>query len=322
MIKKIWLRNYGPFKDAELALEPLTVIVGPNASGKSIALKALHMLRVGGGIDRVLSSMRKKGSKPELVEVGFQPQKDREVTWRHPLSEEIIRASGKHEDLPGTVLLRLQPQVLREASYLDSDVPLLREDGYGLATVLADMKLTDNDAFASILNHTRRIIPSFEDLLFRRAKVENPRERSVIGNELVFDMKNAPGLRPAAVSDGTLLVLGLLTILEGYTKKDGEKGEPLLVLIDELEHSLHPKALGELVSQLRQLAHESNVQVLATSHSPYLVDWLKPEEVRITSLLEDGSATIRELGDHPEFDRWKEEMKPGEFWSTVGEDWG
>jgi predicted ATPase len=40
MIKKIWLHNYGPFEHVELALEPLTVIVGPNASGKSIALKA------------------------------------------------------------------------------------------------------------------------------------------------------------------------------------------------------------------------------------------------------------------------------------------
>ncbi len=134
-------------------------------------------------------------------------------------------------------------------------------------------------------------------------------------------MKSAPGLDPEAVSDGTMLVLGLLTILVTSLRRDVDKRQPSLFLIDELEHSLHPRALGELVSHLRRLAEESNIQILATSHSPYLVDWLKPEEIRITGLLEDGSATIRELGDHPEFDRWKEEMKPGEFWSTVGEDW-
>jgi len=31
--------------------------------------------------------------------------------------------------------------------------------------------------------------------------------------------------------------------------------------------------------------------------------------------------TIKSLRDHPDFERWKDEMMPGEFWSMVGEDW-
>ncbi len=182
------------------------------------------------------------------------------------------------------------------------------------------MKLSDYEGYNTILSQTRTIVPTFEDLSFKRSQVEN-KNQIVIGNELVFDMKNASGLQPQAVSDGTVLALGLLTILFSSLKIEQENQRPSLFLIDELERSLHPKALGELVSHLRRLAEESEIQILATSHSPYLVDWLKPEEVRITGILEDGSATIRELGAHPEFDRWKEEMTPGEFWSTVGEDW-
>ncbi len=210
---------------------------------------------------------------------------------------------------------------MRNASYLDSDRPSLRADGYGLGAVLADLKLSDTQGFISILNHTKAIVPTFEDVRFKRAMVSKGESKGIYGYELIFDMKNARNLRPMAASDGTLLVLGLLTILFERSRSDEVQENGLLFLIDELEHGLHPKALGDLVAYLRRLTQESNVQILATSHSPYLVDWLKPEEVRITSLLEDGSAVIRELGDHPEFDRWKEEMKPGEFWSTVGEDW-
>ncbi len=318
MIKKIWLRNYGPFKDAELALEPLTVIVGPNTSGKSIALNALHRFKGAaagqGVVAAALAPMRKIGSEPAPVEVGLNTRNQgRGVAWRFPSNDQPHQAKEKFKYLPETVLLRLEPEKLRQASYLPWEEPRMREDGYGLATVLSDMKLSGSH-FESILDQTRAIVPTFEDLRVKREKVD----KEQIGYGLTFSMKGAPDLPPAAVSDGTMLVLGLLTLLVGYPK---EVDAGLLFLIDELEHGLHPKALGELVSHLRRLAEESRVQILATSHSPYLVDWLKPEEVRITSLLEDGSAVIRGLGDHPEFESWKDEMRPGEFWSTVGEDW-
>jgi hypothetical protein len=77
-----------------------------------------------------------------------------------------------------------------------------------------------------------------------------------------------------------------------------------------------------LIKLLRR-TQESNpeLQIVATSHSPYLVDFLQAEEVLLTSLDEDGYAVIRPLTDHPDYERWKGFMDPGEFWSTVGEGW-
>lgn len=323
MIKKIWLRNYGPFEDVGLGLGRLTVVVGPNSSGKSIALAAMHRLAAASGsagaTSHALGLMRKRGSESEAVVVGFETLFGRRV-------EVDLDANGSGNlqgfvHAPKTVSLHLQPEKLRQASYLPPEVLELGQDGYGLATVLADMKLSDSEGFAAILEQTRAIVPTFQNLRIRRAGVSNGDQEGVSGHELIFDMSNAPDLPPSAVSDGTLFALGLLTILASCSKQnEGVDNQPL-VLIDELERSFHPKALCELISKLRQLAETSNVQILATSHSPYLVDCLMPEEVRITSLREDGSATIRELGEHPDFDRWKEEMRPGEFWSTVGEDW-
>lgn len=65
----------------------------------------------------------------------------------------------------------------------------------------------------------------------------------------------------------------------------------------------------------------SFLQIIATSHSPYILDKLEPNEVRVTGLGEDGSVVIAPLTDHPAYEKWKDSMTPGEFWSHTGEDW-
>ena len=64
-----------------------------------------------------------------------------------------------------------------------------------------------------------------------------------------------------------------------------------------------------------------DLQIVATTHSPYLVDCLRPEEVRLTTLNDDGTVSIASLVEHPDFDKWKDEMAPGEMWSLFGEKW-
>ena len=43
-LRKVYIKNFLSLKDVELPLKPLTVIVGPNASGKSNILNALYLL--------------------------------------------------------------------------------------------------------------------------------------------------------------------------------------------------------------------------------------------------------------------------------------
>ena len=45
-LEKIHIENFLSLHDIELPLKPLTVLVGPNASGKSNILNALHLLRI------------------------------------------------------------------------------------------------------------------------------------------------------------------------------------------------------------------------------------------------------------------------------------
>jgi predicted ATPase len=118
-----------------------------------------------------------------------------------------------------------------------------------------------------------------------------------------------------AASEGTLLVLGLLTVLHS-------RATTRLILLDDLDRGLHPIAQKNLIATLRRLlAVNPEMQLVATSHSPYLLDNLQPEEVRITALDGNGQARCARLVDHPEFEKWREQMLPGEFWSVYGERW-
>lgn len=110
-------------------------------------------------------------------------------------------------------------------------------------------------------------------------------------------------------------MLGLLTTLMGPSR-------PRLALLDDLDRALHPKAQEQVVATIRRLLDQNpDMQIVATTHSPYLLHHLEPEEVRLTTLGDDGSVVCGRLDEHPKFEKWKEEMTPGELWSLFGEKW-
>jgi hypothetical protein len=72
-----------------------------------------------------------------------------------------------------------------------------------------------------------------------------------------------------------------------------------IILIDEVETSLHPRAQRRLVRDLAAMCRESESQVILTTHSPYVLQELPPE-ARI--YLMDGSAGKTVVkGVSPEF---------------------
>jgi hypothetical protein len=93
-------------------------------------------------------------------------------------------------------------------------------------------------------------------------------------------------------------------------------------LIDDLDHGLHPRAQRKIVPLARKVLEENqDLQIIATTQSPYIVNELQPKEVRVTWASDEGVTKCVRLDSHPEFERWKDELWPGEFWSIVGEQW-
>ena len=228
------------------------------------------------------------------------------------------------------VFLRLNAAVMARPSYSQDDPPRVEYTGEGLASVLAYMALNDPQGFEDLVAVARTLIPRLRRIRFRKATVYRTESELVrFGNDTVkrssrrpyqgelilFDFEHAENISARTASEGTMLMLGLLTVLLGPTR-------PRILLLDDIEHGLHPLAQKQLVEVIGQILQKyPDLQLLATAHSPYLLNYLTPEQVRIMAAGPDGYARCGRLTDHPKFATWKEEMAPGEMWSLFGEKW-
>ena len=112
------------------------------------------------------------------------------------------------------------------------------------------------------------------------------------------------------MSDGTLKVFAYLMLLE-------DPAPPPFLCIEEPENGLYHKLLETLVDEFRQHASGpgGGSQVFVTTHQPYLVDALNPEEVWILEKGADGFSTIRRASDDPLVKNLAEEGLPlGGLW--------
>lgn len=72
-----------------------------------------------------------------------------------------------------------------------------------------------------------------------------------------------------------------------------------LILIDEIESSLHPRAQRRLVRDLATVCRERELQIILTTHSPYVLEEL-PKEARLQIFEQDGERQAM-IGVSPEF---------------------
>jgi len=94
------------------------------------------------------------------------------------------------------------------------------------------------------------------------------------------------------MSDGTLKVFAYLLLLE-------DPSPPPFICIEEPENGLYHKLLETLAVEFREHAtgRKGGAQVFITTHQPYLVDALQPEEVWVLEKGQDGFSTIRRASE-------------------------
>ncbi len=112
------------------------------------------------------------------------------------------------------------------------------------------------------------------------------------------------------MSDGTLKLFAYLLLLE-------DPSPPPFICIEEPENGLYHKLLEALAQQFRSHAtgRKNAPQLFITTHQPYFVDALAPNETWILEKGEDGFSTIRRASDDPIVVAMVEEGLPlGSLW--------
>ena len=148
----------------------------------------------------------------------------------------------------------------------------LSKGGENLPNVIQYLKEQHPDRLEGIFAKLRQRIP----------RLERVEADPMPDGRLLLQIKDAPFDQPVLskfASDGTMKMLAYLTVLH-------DPEPPHFIGIEEPENFLHPRLLPELAEECRSAAQNS--QLLITSHSPFLLNAMRAEEVRILYRDEQG----------------------------------
>ncbi len=211
----------------------------------------------------------------EHFRVGREPEMTRDVLGAAQTSGEgrsviygIPALDAVTESLRQLLFLRLNPENIGNLQPLRRSGGRLRlsGDGANVAEYLIDLRERSAGAFDDISRAMRFVLPYAHDVepkimdagLLRRGYVQ-----------LLEDRYEIPGW---LMSSGSLRVLPLVATLL-------DPDPPPVVFIEELENGLDPRTLGLVVDMMRDATRDGRTQVIATTHSPYLLDMLDLEDV-------------------------------------------
>jgi len=141
--------------------------------------------------------------------------------------------------------------------------------------------------------HPRQLHRILETLTQRVPRLERVETDLTTDGRLVLRIKDAPFDTPVLAkyaSDGTLKLLAYLLVLY-------DPAPPQLVGIEEPENFLHPRLLPGLAEECRKAA--ARTQLFVTTHSPFFVNRLSPEEVRVLYRDEHGYTKAERAADMP-----------------------
>lgn len=337
MIESIQFWNFRALQNTTLPLSPFTLIVGPNGSGKSTAMQAFAFVQkpnsfefdkivtanlrtavqrnnvqyVGAKIDSVL-----EGGLRVAVRAGFKPHPD-QLGYYAP--EGPIYALAEGGELPPGMRYEVIQTLSRfrifsfDAQSIAVPVHLnpkmeLAPNGSNLAGVLDNLRDREPERFEALNDELGRWLPEFDRILF-----ETPS-----GGVRAFVLRTRVGQHRIPASDlshGTLFALTYLTL--AYLPD-----LPSIVCFEEPERGIHPRLLRELRDGMYRLCYPQNygedrkpVQVIATTHSPYLLDLYKdtPEEIVIAQK-EGQETTFERLSEKPNVEDFLQDAPLGEVW--------
>jgi predicted ATPase len=184
----------------------------------------------------------------------------------------------------------------------------LASNGRNLAAVLAAMRAEQPAGFARLEGEFRRALPDYAAIETRDAGAGNLELglRLADGGELVT-AENA--------SEGALHALAILTLSFALRP-------PPVLCLEEADRGVHPRLLREVRDALYRLSYPASfgeqrapVQIVATTHSPFLLDLFRdhPEEIVIAQK-QGRSATFERLSDRADVKEILAEGSLGDIW--------
>lgn len=380
MITELRLQNWKSFSDAKLYIDPITIIIGTNASGKSNIFDALKLLcaiaspadvadiakDVRGGAEGIIrrgetdctltAVMDTDKTTEQLtytITLGFDKQKNicingEKLVLANTSSKNeltLFERTGSEENNPTQVavnlyaenkirLLRFQSKssILSQIEYVNCNrkikdaaetvvanfkkirlsnpipermrdfAPLsktIAEDASNLAGYLANLDAdTQVQTYKAIMKYLRPL-PD-KDIKSIRAEKVPLTDMAMLFCTEEWQEGIAQDQSARGMSDGTLRFAGIIAML--VTAESNS-----LVLLEELDKGVHPSRAKNLVTMLKEIGRQKQLDIICTTHNATFVDELGPQMIPFISYVKrnesDGCTDIRLLEENEKLAR-------------------
>lgn len=316
MIASVDFRNFKALRATRLALAPFNLVIGPNGSGKTSLIESMLMLRSLSRLGPPVGSSPRIATGPEIEFHFTRPHEA--ITARLGCVSEVMCDVLAIDPAGATGWEPLRAEIDRIRSFsldhrtMGAPSPRaygaqLNSDGSDLAAVLANIRERDAGAFAALTAEMLRLAPEFDALELT--------DHSGDRVDVQLRLREDGAVASVDLSQGILYLLALLALVF-------EPAPPPLVCIEEIDRGIHPRLLRDVRDLLYRLSYPQSfglqrppTQVIATTHSPYLIDQFRehPEEV-VISQKRGRAAHFERLADRPDLPELLREGTLGDMW--------
>lgn len=286
---RLKIENCGPIHKVDMEMGKLTILVGPQASGKSIALQLYKL------------ALEYPAIKRTMVDFAFDPSRGRSdfmadylgegmgSLWRDDtlietgkkrLSYDNIKATtykGREHSvfyIPAQRVLTFEGGWPKRFLNYEASVPFVVREFSEALFVYLD-KAYSSDSSGKLFPHPKSLRAILKDSLdasvYRSANISIDKEHA--RKRLVLKMGDGSALPMSTWSAGqrefTPLMLGLYKLIPASAKAKDEN--ITTVIIEEPEMGLHPRAITSFMFVVMELLYRGYSVVLST-HSPAVLE--------------------------------------------------
>lgn len=287
-MEKFVIKNFGLIKDVSIGFGELTLLIGPQASGKSIALETLklavdrdHIINtlerynyiIGHNTDNILNVYFGEGMSgiwkdDTQIEYDDIPLHKKNLPKKAEETDEILfyipaqRIFSISDGRPKNFMEfdSSSPYILRSFS---ETLRLFMQNGMGQADVLFPIK-------NRLKGFLRR---SFDESIFHNAEIITEERAGQKKMVLNVDGLSIPFMSWSAGQKEFMPLLLAFYCLSGPPSKVIKKEKYKYVVIEEPEMGLHPKAIISVILQILELIQTGGYKVIVSSHSPVFLEF-------------------------------------------------
>ncbi len=288
-MEQLSIKNLGPIKDVRVDLGDLTLLVGAQASGKSIALETLKFAV---DHDSILNTLDKynyiiRGNAQNVLNVYYGDgmssvwKPETRVVFNgetFEIAHILSRAASARDEalfyVPAQRILSISDGRPKNFMEFDGSSPYVLRLFSEKLRMLMQNGMGNADIMFPIKNRLKGFLKrSFNESIFHDATVMTEERAGQKKMVLKIDEMSIPFMSWSAGQKEFMPLLLAFYCLSGPPSKVVKKEEYKYVVIEEPEMGLHPQAIISIILQILELMQAGGYKVIVSTHSPVFLEF-------------------------------------------------